>query len=86
MKILGLLDIATSITFIGVHLGFLSYALPLYALAYIAAKFLVFSKDFASMVELSCAVLLIMEMLGFSTKLMWIAAFFFAQKGFFSLK
>ncbi len=86
IRLLGIFDIFAALTFVGFHFGMFSHVLPLYILVYIGLKFLIFPKDFASFVEISCAIILILLMLDIRTRLTWVAVIFFLQKGILSLK
>ncbi len=86
IKILGLLDIITGITIVGYYMNIMPDNIVMFVLIYIGVKFLVFAKDFASFVDLACAILLLLMMAGFRPAIALIASFYFLQKGVLSIR
>ena len=86
IKILGILDIFSSISFLGLHLGIFSYTVAIYTIVYLGIKFLIFRKDLVSIIDLFCGIFLLSMILGFRSHLVWIVSFYFLQKGLLSIK
>ena len=80
----GILDILAAIQLIllkfNISLSFVPWALAIYTIL----KSLIFIKAFVSWIDLAAGVVFVFALLGVSNALIWIAAFWLLQKGFFS--
>ena len=88
IKLLGLMDIISAFIILGFHLEIVSVRLAIYVLIFLSAKFIAFRRDIASVGDFIASLFLLSMILGFKPNLGWVilVAFYFLQKGYFSLK
>ncbi len=84
LKIMGLMDLLAAMIAVFVHIGFLpGNALTIF-IAYLAIKGAIFIKSATSVLDLACALYLIVLALGLKTFLVYLVALYLFQKAVFS--
>lgn len=85
--ILGVLDLICAIGFLLLHFNVgLGIMFFIGIISYLGLKAIIFRGDFASIIDGACAIFMITMLIGLRTHFVWLAIFYLAQKGFFSLK
>ena len=85
IKILGFMDLLTAVLAVFVHIGFLPGGILKLFIAYLLLKGIIFVRSFSSILDIVCAIYLIMMVFGFKSFFIYLVALYLFQKAVVSI-